>query len=341
MYLKIASFLLPNPVVIKKKSRHINAYAANLCMARMREEGHLNCGKQLLIEALSSPTVKDLINDHCFRRVQLFYYTAVVYFNEKCEVKLDKTISQVGRSGCTHCNAAHHAILPRLADNSMSVLYETFKHDRTNPKTLKKMVVLGFKRTRITRVQSTPQVKKLFKQYAEKNKRDRLIAPKSYLQRSLDSTIPLRSEINEYECIMETNLRPIALNLIQAVAYGKQPYEATEHFVNFTTDFLHKSYQATQQMIELMGDFQNVANQLENADDKLKKELTAQQESIIKKMQEIKIARRVWKKTNGIDLLKADLMVITYQLAATVMPPKKLLELGMTLEEQKLLLIKV
>lgn len=312
--MKISQSLIRTCVLKSKKGRkrHVIEHSTNVSIARMREDGHIFCGKRPVIEDLRSHTVRDMISDHSYRRVQLFYLTAVVYHDENCEVSLDKTISQVGKSSCSHCSAAHHAILPRLADNSIPLLLERIRMNPADPLLRERFVLLGGK------PDAPGQLL-----------RDRLIAKNSHFQRQLDSTLIMPKEVNEYDCVIEAKMRPIALSLIQEVSLGKDPYEATREFVTLTTQFLLQSMQATQKMVAFLKQRKSCS----------KTYIAALQ---IMKYQSRKEGhfRNVLNRKDPIGELEVDLEIITQQMASTCMPPKEHLHLGMDQAALKAQLIK-
>lgn len=315
-----------------KPRRKIREYSDNRSIARMREDGHVHCKTQSVLFNMRTDHIKDLVSDHSFRRVQLFYMTAIVYHNENCEVSLDKTISQIGKSSCEHCSAAHHAILPRLKDNFFPLLRDRFKANPADTSVIEKMSRLGIQIGVLTQMRSPSQIDQFFQDFME-TQRDRLIHKKSHMQYRLDSTIVMPKQVNEYDCIIEAKMRPLAANLIQAVSNGLDPYEATHQFVHLMHEFYQQSFASTTKVMSLLKE----RNLL------LLTSLTKGQNATISDRvhwikQEIKKqphARNVLKRGNAIDILKVDLEIIALQKASTVMPPREFLDLGMTYDEIK------
>lgn len=311
-----------------KRKRTVRSYESNLSMARMRESGHDLCKLQTINEALRCAVTRDLIQDHAYRRVQLFYSTAVVYYDEKCRLGIDKTITQIGRSTCSFCNSAHHALHPRLWDNSNQTLQKAYRNDPTDEALLRKLEALGFDLEQLKMHTTKRATKRIFDAFLFDN-RDRLIKPRSFFQFALDSTIPIRAEVNEYDCVIEEYMRPLNEKLLQSVSDGKiEPFEATVQFVENMKGFFDKSAAATKQTIQLLKRLgETPVSTVEYQE--LRRAIKAQQ-----------FVRKVKKRENPIDLLFADLEIIAQQRAATVVPPKEHLRLGLSYFEQKLLLLK-
>ncbi len=65
----------------------------------------------------SSTLAQELIVEHARRRVDLFFYTLIAYYQTGLNVQISKTISQHGKGNKTaNTNACHSAILPALWD---------------------------------------------------------------------------------------------------------------------------------------------------------------------------------------------------------------------------------
>lgn len=118
-----------------------------------------------------------VIKDHAYRRMQLFYYQLLFYFQENCRVTRGRTLSQHGRSKCPCCSAAHSAILPNLVDEK-----GLMKNDL-------------------------------------------------HLYHNLNSTIEMPDIVNIFDCVIEMQMRPVALHLINLCAFNElHPYEALTIF---------------------------------------------------------------------------------------------------------------
>ena len=218
--MKIPKLLVIPPLkVISRQKRKVYEYETIPSISRMREDGHELCKTLSINQLLKSSNVRDLICDHASRRVQLFYYTAVVYYKEKCLLGRDTTISQIGRSGCTRCSAAHSAIIPRLWDNSNSVLSHQFRKNPRNQRLKSKLQAMGFKKQELEASNSRMKIHKLFEEF-KINHSDRLIRSNSAMQYALDSTAYCAREVNEYDCVLENHVRPIALGFLQLFLLG-------------------------------------------------------------------------------------------------------------------------
>lgn len=308
--------------LVKRKKRKIYDYATNTAFARMKEQGHADCDIKSLKDRILDPHVQDRINDHAYRRVQLFHHMAVIYHNEECLVGLDRTISQIGRGGCKKCSAAHHAILPRVWDTSMKTYKQQLIQGVRDPLFLAKLEAIGLKTNELEQDLTPSRIDSLFTQL----NRDRLIGPDSHFQRCLDSTMQLPVEVNEFDCIIETHLRPIAVSLLQRVCNGLDPFIATTHFVDNMHQFFHRNYQHTQQMMVLMT--------------QLKERKSLNSNMLAHKIRTDRLARNVLKRPSWLELLEADLLINRQQAAGTQVPPRHLLDMGLSLAEQKLMMIR-
>lgn len=330
--MKIASNLkvkIQHSTAVKSRAPRIkHKYESNLSIARMRESGHALCAFQTIFQALKCPITRDLIRDHSYRRVQLFYSTAVVYHNEKCRLGIDTTISQVGRSTCSRCNAAHHALGPRWWDDSNIVMYKSYVNNPQDQLLRKKLKALGMNLKQIPVNASKRKVKSFFEDF-KRNHTDRLIKKESFLQYALDSTIEVREEVNRYECVFENHMRKPLIGLMQSVSYGElEPYEATELFVSKIHEFFDKSAKSIKKTIKFLNQLGAPRLSAKHRDD-LRRRIRAQ-----------KYIRRVLKKQDPVSVLKADLEIIKQQRSGTVVPPREYLELGQTPIQQKLQLFR-
>jgi hypothetical protein len=98
----------------KRRRRTCYPYASNLTIARLSQIAH-DHGINPFAPDLSS--WNQVIIDHAYRRIQLFYCQLLFYFKEDCKVTQAPTISQHGKGGCHCLSAAHSSILPNLHDD--------------------------------------------------------------------------------------------------------------------------------------------------------------------------------------------------------------------------------
>ncbi len=168
-----------------KRHRTRYPYEANLTISRMGEITHLAGITPF------DPNFKPLgevVKEHAYRRVQLFYYQTLFYYREGCVITQGKTIIQHGKSGCSCCSAAHSAILPSLEDD-----------------------------------------KGLMKQELQ-------------LYQNMNSTVELPDFVNAYDCVIESAMRPCALEILNKASLESiHPYEATGIFVAEMNLFFKKS----------------------------------------------------------------------------------------------------
>lgn len=177
----------------RKRRRTRYPYDANLTISRIGEITH-----QLGITPLGPDNPwEGIIKEHAYRRIQIFYYQALFYYKEDCDISMDKTIIQHGQAKCSCCSAAHSAILPGLIDS-----------------------------------------KGLMKQDLQ-------------IYHNMNSTVEMPSNVNAYDCVIESEMRPKALEILNLVAKGMHPYEATEYFVKCMQTFFQKSSVETQLKIDL------------------------------------------------------------------------------------------
>lgn len=326
------------PTRSSRPRRKITDYSVSGCIARMREDNHVLCSTHSVLDNLRSKIVRDLISDHSYRRVQIFYLIAVAYHNENCVVELDRTISQIGRSTCLHCNAAHHAILPRIKDNFYPLLKERFKANPTDVLLIQKMVRLGLELNSLLQLRTAEEIDRFFHELMD-SQRDRLIHKNSLLQLQMDSTIVMPKQVNEYDCILEERMRPEAVKLIQLVSSGLDPYEATQRFVDSMREFYHQSFTSTSNVIDLLRKRNFWLHSI-----LVKKSETlacAKIHEIKLEIQKQRFVRNVRKRADGINILEGDMEIIAQQLAATAVPPRELLDMGMPINQIKALLLRV
>lgn len=97
----------------RKRKRTYYAYSSNITISRSSEYPH----KPGIRPSDSEfKQWRNVVIDHAYRRMQIFYYQLLFYFQEHCSVMQEKTLSQHGKSSCCCCSAAHSAILPNLKD---------------------------------------------------------------------------------------------------------------------------------------------------------------------------------------------------------------------------------
>ncbi len=158
----------------RKRRRTYYSYTGNNTIARHSQHPHDEGIRPIHPDFQQWHQV---IKDHAFRRMQIFYYQLLFYFHEGCQVVQGRTISQHGRSSCSCCSAAHSAILPNLKD--------------------------------------------------EKG----LLTQDHCLYHNMNSTIEMPDIVNQCDCVIENQMRSIALNYINIVSQkGVHPYKALEAF---------------------------------------------------------------------------------------------------------------
>lgn len=160
----------------RKRRRTYYTYDSNMTIARSGEVSHDQGVGPF------DPDFKGLrrvIKDHAYRRMQVFYYQLLFYFQEDCRVTQGRTIAQHGKASCSCCSAAHSAILPNLVD--------------------------------------------------EKN----LMHNRLYLYHNMNATIEMPDLVNNFDCVIERQMRSVALDYINLVSIeGKHPYEALQAFAS-------------------------------------------------------------------------------------------------------------
>jgi hypothetical protein len=145
--------------------------------------------------------IEDQVIEHANRRVDLYFYTLIAYFNLGIHVARGRTVLQHGKGRTTKTNggitqACHSSILPALVD-------ETIYQNQWN-KEKKKGVLHG-----------------------------------THFSESLSSTVELPPFINDFDGVLERMCRSKSEHILAAVSLGQyNPVEGLTHFLLMMRDTL-------------------------------------------------------------------------------------------------------
>lgn len=160
-----------------------------------------------MIDQGNPEEIRDAIADHAYRRIQIFYYQSLAYYQTQCDIFLGRTEIQYGTANFPWAQAAHSSLLTHLLDNKLG-----------------------------------------------------LIHPKSGLYAAMNSTVELPKEVNQFDNILERNLRKKALEILNSVSKdGLHPGTATQKLIEEIWAFFQNSMNETQKKIELMKKMEGLA----------------------------------------------------------------------------------
>ena len=204
---------------------------SNFTASRVNEAEDHYCMTDLNSASSEASHLKSRIVDHAYRRVQIFYYQLLAYYGEGCEISQGKTELQHGMSLCPECHAAHSSIFSSLNDTAFETLKLRLRHEGMTQENLDRLSALGFSQGRIQRLKKSlkPRDIKLAFLGLESHQ---LIAPSTQLYHSMNSTVEVPKEVDYFDQIIEKNLRPVGLQLLNQVSREEMhPYDALTLFV--------------------------------------------------------------------------------------------------------------
>jgi hypothetical protein len=198
--------------------------------------------------------IQDALADHSYRRIQIFYYQALVYFGAGCNITLGRTEVQHGTSNFPWSSAAHSSLLTNLNDDYLEILKYRLYEEGMTVSMVRTLKALGVPDERIEACKelalNTWHVEYLLQSVVFQNG---LIHPHSTLYASMNATVELPNEVNQFDCVIEGYMRGKALQILNQVSKERlHPYRATEILVAEMGAFFQKSLNETREKIALL-----------------------------------------------------------------------------------------
>lgn len=271
------NYIRPSSPGLKGKRTRI-PYEANVSIARACETPHnaLECtGAAAITQDAIDSSEECRVKDHAQRRLQLFYYLLVAYYNEGCEVKLDKTVLQHGFSSCPHFNAAHSSILPDVSDDLFERLADNLIENGVDREIKQFLLCLGANKKSISEADlknfSKTDWRQLFRSLGIKGDL-KLISSGCHFYHNQNATVEVPVLVNRYDALIETAMRSIALEIVNRVSRGGlTPYKGLEEFEIRLKEFFEESKKETSAKIRLLKDVKRYEATLWNLEHSLKK----------------------------------------------------------------------
>ncbi len=228
--------------------RHITPSEANIGPTRkLAAESDQIDEKKTINLGTNSPDalhLADGIADDGARRIQTLYYQLLSYWDEGCDVDIKKTQDQHGKSEVKGWSAAHSALLPALKDNHIEKLREKVATGLDDANLAIKCKVVGMPEDAVKAIFSTKDEARLqaFDQAVGQlsaGDKDSLLSESSHLYHVTNSTIVMPHYVNQLHGLIEAELRPEALRMINSVSKdGVEPYIVMRQFSGQLEQFL-------------------------------------------------------------------------------------------------------
>jgi hypothetical protein len=233
-----------------------------------------------------NPEIQDAIADHAYRRIQIFYYQAVVYYQTTCDITSGRTEIQHGKANHPWSTAAHSSLLTNLNDNLYETIHKKLFEEGLTEKYCQLLKMLGINEDKIQNYKKKKQNALNTALLLRSLKFQKgIIHPNTTLYATMNSTVELPEVVNTYDCIIEKIIRDKALSILNQVSKESvHPYTATQILVKEMDDFFQKSITETTQKIEEIKKVQKLEKELT----KLESNITTKNTGIyINKLQEI------------------------------------------------------
>ncbi len=205
--------------------------------------------------------IQDAIADHSYRRIQIFYYQSLVYHNTNCDITRGKTELQHGTANHAWASAAHSSLLTNLHDNFFETLQLKLAVEGITERTAEILKALGVDPQKIENVRHYPG---LFCTLLEGiDTVAGLIDPSSTLYQSMNATVELPDEVNQFDSLMEHHLRAKAIEILNCVSKENlHPYEATKKLVEEIESFFQQTAEETRKKIEKLKNIEALEHQI-------------------------------------------------------------------------------
>ncbi len=207
--------------------------------------------------------LRDRLEDHASRRIQLFYYLALAYHNSGCTVQLGKTSLQHGVGKAKGTSGAHSCILPNINDNYFQVLKTKLIQKGPSPSEEKRLLALGCDEDRIHAIRKKKGRAKEINKLFEGIDTNQLFTIECPFYHAMNATVQLPSEMAHYDDALEGVMRPVALELINQCARGVlDPYIAAQHFERDLKHFYQSSYEEFREKNRILIDIDRIEREL-------------------------------------------------------------------------------
>ena len=238
------------------KRRRISA-KKNITISRQhtfsKEEGAI-CMVDTKESTPKSLDLRDRVLDHAYRRMQIYYYQALAYFQEGCTIEIAPTDLQHGSSPCKNCQAAHSAILPHLTDNFQERIIQKISSEGLSTQILHYVEALNLDPLALEILLESDEKEGLASFFDNEHE---LLTPKTYLYNLMNSTIEVPKEVNMFDSTLESHMRPVALTLLNSVSQeGLHPYAASERLAEEIKECIAKIQEETQQKLHYIAELE-------------------------------------------------------------------------------------
>lgn len=263
----------------EKKRRRVS-YTSNVTPSRSVQEGHAHCKpanktpikNEVELRGPCQSVFADVIKDHAYRRIQILYYIFVAYYNEGCSVVADRTSHQHGSSACLFCCGAHSNLLPNLKDDFFSRMFSAIFDQGFTPEMEVKLQCFGVPQHKIEALRGdlveVAAIRSVIEDISELG-RTRLISPETYFYQVMNSTVELPVSVNVCDGLIENEMRPRVLTLLNEVSAGTlSPYEALQQVVAAMQLHINRCERAAAQKIDVLRQIHEIyqaIHQLENS----------------------------------------------------------------------------
>lgn len=272
-----------------RKRRRKYSFVSNHSIARNLDLNLLKKRKaEKLAESgscLENRVLKDMAEDHVYRRVQLFYYLSVIYYRSGCLVERAGTILQHGKSNITGFSAAHSSILTHVKDNFFKNLKKAAMRVGIGTKDKLLLSALGVSEERLQILAEGPLKKEEFAELMDGIEKESLIGKNCSFFHNMNSTVELPHFINEFDTVVEDFMRTKGIEILnEASSQGMHPYTALTKFVGELWSFLDKCKEATETKITLLKEIEKLEDDLWKIEERFSQNLFSKYLKILQKI---------------------------------------------------------
>ncbi len=251
------------------RKRDCYPFDTNITMARATSR-ELTGGRGLESVSFRDPTdgkvVRSAIADDAQRRLAIFYYQCLAYWNSGAKVDIGDTLHQHGVALSPGCTAAHSAICPNLKDDYFDQLAQKVITNNADAEIHARLLSLGANQGDIIRISAASTVaeaKTVILSALKLSEGDSLLSLQHHLYHSANATIECKGFLNAYHQKIEDQLRPVAIGLINDCSTGiKRPHDCAVEFARQLQSVLnlglkenHEKWELTDKLIQKIHEF--------------------------------------------------------------------------------------
>lgn len=213
----------------------------------------------------------DRIEDHVIRRTLIYYYLLVVVYKSGEEFVLDRTSHQYGK-GSNGRHAAHSSILPNVKKvQPVDRLLHSVLTTGVSEEIEKELKDLGVAEDKIKQLDCNEKKEEVIEDIRKDEEWADKVVRNIYLYKTMNSTVELEKEVNQFDCLYENVIRPKALLILNRVSVeGLHPYEGLKLYIQEAHEFFMKCKEQIQYKKEKIAERDHLVAKLHRTEYRIK-----------------------------------------------------------------------